>query len=246
MLKRYKNFINEKKYTSKHLNKKFWDDNLEFDENVEKKLVDIANDFYETLDIDLPIVDIHLTGSMANFNYTKNSDLDVHILIDFDKYDGEKETLNKLLRTKAFVWNLKHNIIIRDSDVELYVQDSSEKHIATGLYSLKNSEWIKKPEYTDPEVDDKDVESKFNKWKFEINKIYESLNDEELTEEESKEYYERTEKLKDKLRKFRRKGLNDEGEFSVENITFKELRNDGWINKLYKSNVSFYDKIYSQ
>lgn len=243
MLK-YLQFLNEK-YTKKHLNPKFWDENINFDKKVEKKLLKIANDFYDTLDINMSIEDIHLTGSMANYNFTENSDLDVHIVVDFDDYDGEKEVLHDLMKTKAFVWNLKHNIIIRGADVELYVQDKNEEHISTGLYSLLNGEWIKKPKYTDPDVDEKDIESKFEKWKFEIIEIEKSLK-KDLTDDESKEYYDRCEKLKNKLRKFRKKGLEGDGEFSVENIVFKKLRNEGWIEKLYKSSTEYYDMIFSQ
>lgn len=247
MIKRFKqwNNLNEKKYTKKNLNPNFWN-NLEFDKKVEKKLIDISNDFYDTLNIDIPIDDIQLTGSMANYNYTDNSDLDIHIIVDFDEYDGEKDVLHTLMKTKAFIWNLKHDIVIRGADVELYIQDKNEEHVSTGLYSLYNSEWIKKPEYTDPEVDEEDVKTKFNQWKFEISKIEDGL-DEDLSKEELKQYYDRAEKLKSKLRKFRKMGLQEGGgEFSVENITFKKLRNTGWIEKLYKASTKFYDNIFSQ
>lgn len=247
MIKNFKNWknINEKKYTKKNLNPIFWNENLEFDKKVEKKLIDISNDFYNTLDIDIPIEDIQLTGSMANYNYTKNSDLDVHIIVNFDDYDGDKDVLHTLMRTKAFIWNLKHEIVIRGADVELYIQDKNEEHISTGLYSLYNSEWIKKPEYTDPDVDESDVKTKFEQWKFEISKIRDGLN-ENLTKKEIEQYHNRSEKLKSKLRKFRKIGLEEGGEFSVENITFKKLRNTGWIEKLYKASTEFYDKIFSQ
>lgn len=246
MLYNYSKFINEK-YTKKELNPTFWSKDLKFDYKVRQKLINIANDFYESLNIDIPIIDIKLTGSMANFNYTKDSDLDVHIILNFDDYDNDKDTLDSLLKMKAFVWNIKHDITIRGSDVELYVENENEEHISTGLFSLKNNEWIKKPKYTDPDVDESDINSKFEKWVYEIEELEKLVDDENISNEDNIEYHKRSEKLKDKLRKFRKKGLHEgSGEFSVENLTFKKLRNEGYIKKLYDINTKFYDLIYSQ
>jgi len=245
-MKSYINFVNEQKYTHKELNKKFWTD-FEFDEGVKEKLVEIANDFYDTLDkFDLDIDDIHLTGSISNYNYHPDSDLDVHILVDFDEYDGDKDILVSMIQSKSFIWNLKHDINIRGADVELYVQDKNEEHISSGIYSLQNDEWIKKPSYSDPDVDDDDINLKYKRWVFEIDEIAKSEDDENLSEEDKRERFERSEKLKKKLKKFRKEGLEGVGEYSIENLTFKKLRNDGHIEKLYKSSVEFYDSIFSQ
>jgi len=244
-MKSYINFVNEQKYIHKQLNNKFWDD-FKFDQEIRDKLLEIANDFYNTIEnVELEIVDIHLTGSISNYNYHPDSDLDVHILIDFDEYDGDKEVLVDMIQSKSFIWNLKHDINIRGADVELYVQDKNEEHISSGIYSLQNNKWIKKPKYVDPVVDDDDVNLKYKRWVFEIDEISKS-DDKNLSDEDKRERFNRSEKLKKKLKKFRKDGLNGEGEFSVENLTFKKLRNDGHIEKLYKSSIEFYDSIFSQ
>jgi len=243
-MKSYINFVNEQKYTHKELNEKFWTD-FQFDDGVRNKLIKIAEDFYGTLNnVDLEIHDIHLTGSIANYNYHDSSDLDIHILVDFDEYDGDKEVLVDMIQTKSFVWNLKHDINIRGSDVELYVQDKNETHISSGLFSLENNEWLKKPKYSDPDVNDDDVKLKFNKWAYEIKEI--TKFDDSLPDDEKRERFNRIEKLKGKLKKFRKSGLNDGGEYSVENITFKKLRNEGHIEKLYDTSTDYYDSIFSQ
>ena len=41
----------------------------------------------------MKFTDITLTGSMANYNYTDQSDLDLHVLFDFDA-EGESGDLN--------------------------------------------------------------------------------------------------------------------------------------------------------
>jgi hypothetical protein len=251
MVTNFEEFINEGKYTHKHLSSRFWElENGEwvFNEEVRKKLLKIAKDFYKALDIDLPIVDIKLTGSLANYNYTDKSDLDVHIIIDFSKYDGNKDVLNEMLRSKSFIWNLKHDINIKGADVELYVQDVNEKHEATGLFSLKNNKWIKKPKYTDPQVDEDDIEDKYKKWVEKIDELEKHLND-DMTEDGAFEYFNKAEKLKRKVLDFRQKGLyKGNGEYSVENLVYKKLRNrnNNYIDKLFDISYKYYDKIFSE
>lgn len=245
MITRYNKFITDS-YTHKNLSKRFWN-NYKLDDGVRKKLVEVAKDFFDSLNLDdIDIKEIKLTGSLANFNYTDKSDLDVHIIVDLSDYDGDKDVLLDMMTTKCFVWNLKHDINIRGADVELYVQDVNEAHQSTGLYSLIEDKWIKKPEYTDPEVDEDDVNSKFNKWVKDISLLKKGL-DNNLSDEEAKLYYKRVEKMKKKLRQFRKKGLHEgEGEFSVENIAYKRLRNKGYIDTLYDLGYKYYDMIYSQ
>ena len=71
-------------FYKKELNPSFWTGD-KFDQDIREKLLSIAQDFYKTLSLDIPIADIQLTGSLANYNWTDKSDLDVHILIDFTK-----------------------------------------------------------------------------------------------------------------------------------------------------------------
>ena len=50
--------------------------------------------FIENLELPgVDIIDIILTGSLANYNWSKYSDLDVHIVVDFRKVDENKPYL---------------------------------------------------------------------------------------------------------------------------------------------------------
>jgi hypothetical protein len=44
----------------------------------------------------------------------------------------------------------------------------------------------------------------------------------------------------------RKEGLEKKGEFSVGNLAFKKLRNDGYIGKLIDVMSQAYDRIYSE
>jgi len=60
-----------------------------------------------------------------------------------------------------------------------------------------------------------------------------------------KEAIDRAEKLKEKIRKLRQSGLDDIGEYSVENLAFKTLRRNGYLGKLSDAKTDAYDKLMS-
>lgn len=244
-MKKYKNFISEKKVSyKKELSSDIWENDILIP-RIEEKLLRIARDFYKDINIDAEIKDIQLTGSMANFNYTAYSDIDVHIIINFSDINEDVDLVKKAIDGSRFIWNLRHNIVIKGHDVELYVQDDSEEHIATGLYSLMNSKWLKYPKYNPPDVDTKDVDVKYNAMIYDIDE-FEKISNTKLDPNEAEEYYKKSESLKKKISKSRKEGLSESGEFSIENLVFKKLRNTGYIEKLIDIITRFYDKIYSQ
>lgn len=233
------------KYYQNKLSPKFWR-NKKFDKSVRDRLVEIAEDFYKTLKLQIPIIDIQLTGSLANYNYTPASDLDVHIIIDFGQINQDTELVKKALDGVRFIWNARHDIIINEHDVELYVQDVNEQHTASGLYSLLYSKWIKEPIYNPPEIDERDVELKFQYYVKEINKLQECLERDDLTVDDYNTINKRAVKLKDKIQQGRKDCLQQkQDEFCVENIVFKRLRNSGAIEQLIKISSQAYDMVYS-
>ena len=71
---------------------------------LRKKLLDITKDFLDDVSIKLPkIDDIQLTGSLANYNYTPKSDLDVHVLLDFKKIDDDTDLVKAALDGIRFI-----------------------------------------------------------------------------------------------------------------------------------------------
>ena len=56
--------------------------------------------------------------------------------------------------------NDQHDILVKGHDVELYVQDESEPHHSTGVYSLLSNKWIEKPRKITVEVDIDEVKRK--------------------------------------------------------------------------------------
>jgi len=230
---------------NKQLNPKFWSDGL-FSERIREKLLTIAYEFYNELGYETPISDIELTGSLANYNWNEYSDFDVHILIDFSKINSNVELVKKAVDGQRFMWNLRHNVSIKGHDVEMYIQDINEPHTASGLFSLKDNKWITVPKYNQPTIDEEEVNFKYLTYKSGVDKLEEISNREMSPESAAKNHLYASE-MKTKIMKSRKVGLEKpEAEFSVENLVFKRMRNNGDFERLIDIIGKFYDKIYTQ
>lgn len=246
-MKNFNEFINEKKISyKKELNPDIWEGKTLIP-RIEEKLLRIASDFFEDLKLDTEIVDIQLVGSMANYNYTTSSDLDIHIIINFSDVNDDILLVKKAVDGDRFIWNLRHNIVIKGHDVEIYVQDVNENLSSAGKYSLLNHKWIKFPTYNPPNVDTKDIDPKYDARVYDIEEL-EKLSKTDLDSSDAELYYKKAKDLKYKIQKARKAGLENDpsNEFSIENLVFKRLRNNGDIKKLLDVTTRLYDMIYSQ
>ena len=194
-------------------------------DEIKKRLLVIADDFIDFLGIEFFIHDVILTGSLANYNWSKYSDVDLHILIDFKETDYKLDILKEFFDTKKNLWNKNHNIKIKKYDVELYVQDVDEKHLSSGVYSILHNEWLVTPEKSNPKIDDRKIIEKGEEYAKQIDELISKNKDGEDVGNEIDD-------LKDKIKRFRQSGLDDGGEYSYENLTFKLLRRNGYIEKL--------------
>ena len=87
--------------------------------------MEIANDFIDGLPFNVTIQDVRFTGSLANYNWSKYSDIDLHIVVDFEELDDNKELVKEMFDAKRLRWNEHHDIKIKGYEVELYVEDDS-------------------------------------------------------------------------------------------------------------------------
>ena len=231
-------------WTKKVLNPKFFKNN-NFDSRIRKKLLEIALDFYKGLDVKFKLKDVWLTGSNVSYNYTKYSDLDVHLMTDFDSIPIDNNILKQLFTAKKSLWNDAHDITIKGHEVELYVQDTNEPHIANGIYSLTKGNWIEKPTYVEPQTDKSLVKEKADKIMEKIDRLERSFR--LSVEKDGTTIYQEAKRLKDAIVSMRKEGLKTpDGMFSLENLVFKELRNNGYMGKLLDLLNISYDAIYTE
>ena len=220
------------------LNPKIWDENQKMKPEVKKNLLKIADDYFESLKIPgVDIEDVCITGSLANYNWSKYSDVDLHIIIDYKDVPVDEDLVQDFFKSKSSNWNKEHDVKIYDYDVELYVQDINESHHSTGVYSILNNEWVTKPQNKKINFNDKSVKDKANRIMDRIEDLYDELNDGDYDVA-----VKGVEKLTEKIKKMRQSGLEFGGEFSVENIVFKVLRRNGMLDRLYDIKTVAYDK----
>ena len=217
-----------------------WSDN-KLNEQVSQKLMQIAEDFFEGLDLEgVEIDDITFTGSLANYNWTKYSDIDLHILVDFKKIDDNTDLVKEYFNAKTSLWNKMHEILVKNYEIEIYVQDTNEEHYSTGVYSLKNNEWITEPARVEPKVNTDMVKRKIKSFIDQIERVEDEYDDKNY-----EDAYESAISLARKIKNFRKSGLEDKGEYSNENLAFKYLRNKEYIKTLYDVRNMSYDKMMS-
>ena len=224
------------------LNKDVWSEPEDkLDPEVREKLLIIAQDFWNSLEVgDLEVQDITFTGSLAAFNYSRFSDVDLHILVDFRDVDENVALVREYFNAAKSIWNRLHDIVIKGYEVEIYVQDVHDPHEAQGLYSVPNDEWIKKPEYKKKDFDKDNVRIKAASLMDQIDRVQGLVGEGKY--EEAEKY---ADKLKEKIRKMRKTGLETVGAYSVENLAFKVLRRNEYLGKLSDAKREAYDKMLS-
>jgi len=77
------------------LQQKIWDGSERIRPGIRAALLDIVEDFKEKLDLGIEVEDIVLTGSLANYNWSRYSDLDIHIIINFSEVGENVEIIKK-------------------------------------------------------------------------------------------------------------------------------------------------------
>ena len=206
------------------LNPKVWENSEDPNDatmvvKVRKALMRIAEEFIDYLGEDVFVEDIVLTGSLANYNWSEFSDFDLHVLVDMQQYENQADLYKELFNLKKQVFNDKHDIKIFGYDVELYAQDTEESHYSSGVYSVMNNEWISKPTEFEDKFDRELLKKKIDNWTEKINNAISEGDD--------------LQSIKDKLKNYRKSGLEKDGELSYENLVFKFLRRSGHIEKLF-------------
>ncbi len=119
------------------LNIKFWDNGV-LRQEVRDKLLQIGTKWAEFAKIPSTAVkDMILVGGNANYNYTRFSDLDLHLVVDKDQIADCPDLLDDYLRDKKKLWALVHDIKIYSHPVELYAHDENDPLPANqGVYSI--------------------------------------------------------------------------------------------------------------
>lgn len=201
------------------LNPSIFDRNDNMLPEVRKALLGMAREFRDYIGIDdLDVIDVTLSGSNAGYNYTKYSDIDLHLIVKTPKQD--KILYKELFDAKRYLYNTVHDQRIRNIKVEFYVEDVNERVKSKGIYSVLRNEWIYKPNKTRDQYDGKAVKDKVELFTRRIKYAMRDNN------------YELVNSIWDDLKRMRKSGLERAGEFSTENLAYKILRNRNLVTDL--------------
>ena len=198
---------------------------------VKMALLKIAKDFVEYVEVPFEVKDLVLTGSQLGYYYTKHSDLDLHIIVDFDTVNCDREAA-ELFDTKRLLYKKQYDISIHGVPVEVYIEDSNFPAVSA-TYSLGKGGWKVKPNSQPEEIDSDEIIRMSKIWSTVIGKAIES-NDLETGR-----------KVLKMLRNYRKLGLKQTGEYGIENLVYKTLRNSKIIEKLMKMIGDLHDQSLS-
>ena len=225
---------------NEELEPQIWEDEL-LKKEISQKLLKIAFDFIGELPVEVEVGDITLTGSLANYNWSNYSDVDLHIIVDFLTVDENRELVKSFFDNARMKWNNQHDITIKGYDVEIYVEDSRESHKSSGVYSILNDEWVVRPRKFESNIDFNSARKKSEDIEFQVNVISNLI-----TVGKNNLAIKNIKRLKQKIKNMRRAGLESpKQEFSVENIAFKILRRNGTLGILNDLKLKAYDDMMS-
>lgn len=206
------------------LNPKLFTDKETLKPEVKNKINDIVDEFVNMLaedEIKINIKDIILVGSNVSYNYTKDSDLDVHIIADTENLQCPDNLYPKLYSAYRSLFNKKFNIDFYDIPVEIYVETDETPRVSNGVYSVLKDTWLKAPVQQDiPDIDMDEFNKDFQEWKDRYEEVSNSGNIAAI------------EQYIDDIYNLRKIGLAEGGEYDTRNLTFKEVRNLGYLDNL--------------
>jgi hypothetical protein len=211
------------------LNPNLWNPDNTIKPDVRDALLRIAQSFYQETELPAPIEDVYMLGSAANYNWAPTSDIDLHILINFDKLGLEHDLVKKMVDSIKANWNKNHDIRIHGHRLELYIQDIKETNRALGIYSILNNKWVKVPQKLNLSLDKNAIQQKYTDMVVQIKNAIKSNSLEDLK------------RVLKSVYDMRETGLSKGGEFSTENIVFKLLRTRNHVDNLKTAVNKVYD-----
>lgn len=223
------------------LNPDIWK-NEKLNPEIKSNLIKIAKDFFKNLELpsNIKLKDILFVGSLANYNWSRFSDIDLHLVVDFSDFKEDEDFIKSFFDVQKNLFNSKHDIEVKAYPVEIYVQDVAEKLHAGAIYSVPHDKWVLKPDPTTFKIDKNLIKRK-------VQKIFDKLKsikkDYELKAFQT--VVDKVETLKDDIKEMRQAGLEKGGEFSTENLVFKVLRRTDFMDLLDSYKIKAYDQLVS-
>jgi hypothetical protein len=207
---------------SKKLNPLIWDVRNNLYDPIKKKLLSISQDFLDTIEAPVEIKNIFLTGSLCTYEWTDESDWDLHIIVSIEDGYCDELTIKDYFDVKSKLYNKEHDIFIKGYPVEVNLKEKEDLLKGKAVYDLQKGKWLVTPVHSEITLNNSEVLKKTK----EMQSIIADAIENEVSLEELKE-------IRDEIKSLRKIGLETDGEFSIGNLVFKNLRHSGYIKNLY-------------
>lgn len=227
------------------LNPDFFDEEGKLDSQIRMRLLDIADDFVKSLEVKwVKPSDIVLTGSIANYNWSKYSDVDIHIIYNFKDVYDKTDFIKDYFNSKRDIWNEAHEgLTIKDFPVEISVEDSNNPANSTGVYSLEKNKWVKEPEdMNDSKLNMDYIKDFCAKQMTKFDELFDQI-DNETDRKKLEALSNKVEALYTKLKNMRGEALKSkEKEMATGNIIWKVIKHQGYIEQAWEYINKVYDR----
>jgi hypothetical protein len=215
---------------SKKLNPLIWDVRNNLYDPIKKKLLSISQDFLDTIEAPVEIKNIFLTGSLCTYEWTDESDWDLHIIVSIEDGYCDELTIKDYFDVKSKLYNKEHDIYIKSYPVEVNLKEKEDLLKDKAVYDLQKGKWLVTPVHSEITLNNSEVLKKTK----EMQSIIANAIENEVSLEELKE-------IRDEINSLRKVGLETDGEFSIGNLVFKNLRHSGYIKNLYDYKAKLVD-----
>jgi hypothetical protein len=215
---------------SKKLNPLIWDVRNNLYDPIKKKLLSISQDFLDTIEAPVEIKNIFLTGSLCTYEWTDESDWDLHIIVSIEDGYCDELTIKDYFDAKSKLYNKEHDIFIKGYPVEVNLKEKEDLLKDKAVYDLQKGKWLVTPVHSEITLNNSEVLKK--------TKEMQSIIDNAI---ENKVSLEGLKEIRDEIKSIRKVGLETDGEFSIGNLVFKNLRHSGYIKNLYDYKAKLVD-----
>lgn len=226
-----------------YLQPDIWSD-YQMDSEIRERLLEIANQYINSIRGSFKIHDIILIGSLSSYNWSKYSDFDLHVVIDYKDINEDIELVEEYLDIHKKLWNKKYDIDIMGFPVELFAENKGRdmEHI-NGVFSILKNRWIKKPSKKELDIDTDLIETKAKSIMTSIDELEKAVKEQAV---ESDRTLEDLNKVWSKVKRGRSEGLESpQGEFAIGNLVFKYLRRNEYISKIIELRKKLIEQKYS-
>jgi predicted nucleotidyltransferase len=216
------------------LNEKIWQKDGNIIPSVRERLLQISKRFLDDFITPVTVKNIYIVGSLASYKWTPTSDIDVHLTVDINEPHADK-SIDDYFDLKKDFFNKNHNIFIKGYKVEININEEGAEQSQfwkdKPVYDLYNEKWVNKPNSNTRNLNDPIV--------LEFTEYFQEIIKKLIKNQSS---YHDFKYLKNTIKALRKEGLKYDGEYSIGNLIFKQLRNSGANKELFDYKNDMEDK----